>query len=214
MNESFELFTFPIWRSLCRRLSLSASIERSNDRFIQQNSSVVCSFAETSNLNGIISYLTKKFGGNLIDSDFVTITASSIGNPQIYPLQQVVDFKSRRFFFTKDEANSWICYHFKNMLVKVNQYSIRTCCEDNSNHLRSWILEGSKDGLKWVKIDDRINDTSLNSKGAIATFAVSEECQQEFQMIRLRQTGKTSNGYDVLRVSAIEFFGVLKEVNE
>jgi hypothetical protein len=72
-------------------------------------------------------------------------------------------------------------------------------------------LEGSQDGLSWVTIDDRKNDTSLNSQGAISTFSISEDLQEEFQQIRLRQTGKNSNGNDYLFVNAIEFFGVLKE---
>jgi hypothetical protein len=51
----------------------------------------------------------------------------------------------------------------------------------------------------------------LNSQGAISTFSISESFQEEFPQIRLRQTGKNSSGYDHLIVSAIEFFGVLKE---
>jgi hypothetical protein len=72
-------------------------------------------------------------------------------------------------------------------------------------------LEGSHDGLSWVTIDDRQNDTSLNSQGAISTFSISEDFQEAFQQIRLRQTGKDSSGDDTLIVNSIEFFGVLKE---
>jgi hypothetical protein len=93
----------------------------------------------------------------------------------------------------------------------VTQYSIQNRWDDIGNYLRSWTLEGSKDGLKWVKIDDRQNDTSLNSQGAISAFSISESFEEEFRMIRFRQTGKNSSGYDYLIVNAIEFFGVLKE---
>jgi hypothetical protein len=62
-----------------------------------------------------------------------------------------------------------------------------------------------------VKLDDRQNDTSLNSTGAISTFSISEGFQEEFRQIRLRQTGKNSYGNDQIVVNAIEFFGVLKE---
>jgi hypothetical protein len=73
-------------------------------------------------------------------------------------------------------------------------------------------LEGSEDGLIWVKIDDRTNDTSLNSQGAISSFSISEGFQSEFRMIRLRQTRKNSSGSDRLLVEAIAFFGILKEL--
>jgi hypothetical protein len=97
------------------------------------------------------------------------------------------------------------------MQIKVTHYSIRSRRDGDSEHVRSWTSEGSKDGLKWVKIDDRQNDRSLNGKGAISTFSISESFEEEFGMIRLRQTGKNNTGTDYLTVNAIEFFGVLKE---
>jgi hypothetical protein len=211
INSSFDFLTFPIWRSLCHRLSLSVSIDFSNPRFHEKFSSVVCPFVETSNLDGIISYLTKRFGGHVIDRNIVSITASSVGSPQCYPVRHVADFENQFFFCTKNEANSWICYDFKDMQIKVTHYSIRTIRSSNTHHLRSWRLEGSNDGLKWVKIDDHQNDTSLNSQGAISTFSISEGFEEEFRMIRLRHTGKYSNDTDQLVVNAIEFFGVLKK---
>jgi hypothetical protein len=81
INESFDFLTFPIWRSLCHHLSLSVSIDISNDLFHDKFSSVVCLFVETSNFDGILSYLTKRFEGHVIDRDIVSITASSFNNP-------------------------------------------------------------------------------------------------------------------------------------
>jgi hypothetical protein len=215
ISESFDLLTFPIWHSLCPRLSLSVSNESLNecsiDRFVDKFSSVVCGFDQNSKQNGIISYLTKRYGGHVIDRNIVSITASSIPNSQSYPLRHIADFSNQSYFLMKNEANSWICYDFKDMQIKVTHYSIRSRRDGNDSHLRSWTLEGSQDGLILVKIDDRTNDTSLSSQGAISSFSISESVQTEFRMIRLRQTGKNSSGYDQLVVNAVEFFGVLKE---
>jgi E3 ubiquitin-protein ligase HECTD1 len=147
----------------------------------------------------------------VIDRNIVSITASSIGNPQSYPLRHVADFENQSCFATNNEANSWICYDFKDMQIKVTHYSIRTRRDANNGHLRFWILEGSQDGLSWVTIDDRQNDTSLNSEGAISTFSISQNFQKAFRQVRLRQTGKNTSGTDNLIVNSIEFFGVLKE---
>jgi E3 ubiquitin-protein ligase HECTD1 len=138
------------------------------------------------------------------------ITASSVADPQYYPLRNVADFENQSMFYTNNEINSWICYDFNNRLIKLTHYSIRTRRDYSGHHLRSWILEGSIDGLKWVKIDDRWNDTSLNSAGAISTFSIAEGFQEEFRMIRLRQMGMNSTNTDELVVNAVEFFGVLK----
>jgi hypothetical protein len=208
INESFDFLTFPIWRSLCHRLSLSVSIDFSIDRFVCKPF-CVCRFNPNSNQDGIISYLTKRFGGHVIDRNIVSITTSSVANHRSHPLRHVAGFMNQTCFYTNCEACSWKCYDFKDMQIKVTHYSIRTLRDGNDSHLRSWTLEGSKDGLKWMKIDDRRNDTSLNSKGAISTFSISEGCEEEFRMIRLLQTGKNSSDNDYLVVNAIEFFGVL-----
>jgi hypothetical protein len=223
INESFDFLTFPIWRSLCHRLSLSVlnvsnvsnisniSNESLCDRFVKKYSSIVCSFGAIEDLNGIISYLTKRFGGHVIDRDIVSITASGFYDAQSYPLRNVADFENRSLFITNNIANSWICYDFKDMRIKLTQYSIRARLDGYpGEHLRFWTLEGSKDGLTWIEIDDRKNDTSLNSKGMISTFLISIRYDEGFRMIRLRQTGKDSNGVDYLTLSAIEFFGVLE----
>jgi hypothetical protein len=75
-------------------------------------------------------------------------------------------------------------------------------------------LEGSNDGLTWVRIDDRQNDTSLSTQGASFIFSISVEFEEEFRMIRLRQTGKNTGGHYHLIVSAIELFGVLKGLKQ
>jgi hypothetical protein len=92
INESFDFLTFSIWRSLCHRLSSSVLTDFSNDRFCDKSSSVVCCFAPNSNLDGIISYLTKRFGGHVIDRNIVSITASSFGGPLSRPFRHVADF--------------------------------------------------------------------------------------------------------------------------
>jgi hypothetical protein len=214
ITNSFDFLTFPIWCSLCSRLSLSVLIDCSNDRFFDEYSSVVCPFQPPLNLDGLISYLTKRFGGHVIDRDIVSITASSFHHSQSYPIRNIANLQDQSIFHSSNEANAWICYDFKDRRIKVIHYSIRARCDYDGYYLRSWTLEGSKDGLSWVKIDDRTNDTSLNYLGVISTFSISSDFQNEFRMIRLRMTGKDSSGTNHIVVSAIEFFGVLKELKQ
>jgi hypothetical protein len=72
-------------------------------------------------------------------------------------------------------------------------------------------LEALTDGLRWVEIDDRANDTSLNSKRAISTSSISEDFQKEFGRIHLRLTRKNGSDGDYLEVNGIKFLEVLKE---
>jgi hypothetical protein len=110
-------------------------------------------------------------------------------------------------FCTQNTPNSWICYDFKDMRVTLTHYSVRSRHDDNSNHLRSWILEGSIDCKSWVEMDHHMNDSSLASQGAIATFPISST--SDYQYIRLRHIGLSSSNCHNLVVNAIEFYGIL-----
>jgi hypothetical protein len=114
IDESFYFLSFPIWRSLSRRLSFPVSIDLSTDRFIDELYSVSCNYSlsESGSLNGIISYLTKKHCGHVMDRDVISITSSSAVSAQSYPLRNLADFQNETYFATSNLPNSWICYDF------------------------------------------------------------------------------------------------------
>jgi hypothetical protein len=60
----------------------------------------------------------------------------------------MIDIQISDYFHTKDAANSWICYDFKDIQIKVTHYSIRSRRDGDGDHLRFWTLKGSKDGLR------------------------------------------------------------------
>jgi hypothetical protein len=97
------------------------------------------------------------------------------------------------------------------MKVKPTHYSIRSLYKGrvNSHNLKTWTVEGSNDGTAWIRLDERTNNSELNSKNAIATFAISQP--QPVRMIRLQQTGPNHNGKNCLSISSFEVFGTLLE---
>jgi hypothetical protein len=70
-------------------------------------------------------------------------------------------------------------------------------------------IEGLIGGSNWIEIDRRDNNNDLNGKNISRQFAISHP--DEFQMIRLRQTGKNHAGSDCLIFSAFELFGTFLE---
>jgi hypothetical protein len=78
------------------------------------------------------------------------------------------------------------------MRIKPIHSSIHSLRNVTSNHLRSWMLEGSMDGQSWQELDRQENNTVLNSQGATATFSISRS--SEIQMVRLRQLSQNSSG--------------------
>jgi hypothetical protein len=159
---------------------------------------------------GIISYLTKKHGGNVHEKGIVTITSKSVysdGDPK-WALKNVADLTSEtsdRAFLSKGEPGQWVCWDFREMRVRPTHYTIRTFS------LKSWVVEGSLDGESWTEIDQQTNNQDFKDGTATASFAVSKTGECRF--IRLTETGKTHPPFpgDSLLLCAVEFFGTLSE---
>jgi hypothetical protein len=154
---------------------------------------------EAKSLDGIISYLTKKHGGNVQEKGIVTITSKSC---PYNDLKNVADLTSDAKFCSKNEPGQWVCWDFGEMRVRPTHYTIKGAW------LKSWVVEGSLDGSSWTEID-RQTDNQDFCDWNTASFAVSKPA--EFRFIRLTQTDKNHRGYDWLILRAVEFFGTLSE---
>jgi hypothetical protein len=175
------------------------------DRYVHRSFSP----REGSPLDGILSYLAGESGCNLHENNIVRVTASSAHwSATDRLLKDVVDFKSSsRGFAANNGANSWICFDFKNHRIKPTHYSVRSRTDNDWNHLRSWVFEGSNDGASGWELDRHANDTRLNGQGSTATFAIDKS--NEVGLIRIRQTGVNSSGDNHLIVKSIELFGTV-----
>jgi hypothetical protein len=160
-------------------------------------------FSNTDPLDGIISHLTRRCGGNVHEKQIVNITSKSMICDS---LQNPADLTVDSFFQSKDEQGQWICWDFRDTIVRPTHYTIKGCL------LISWVLEGSLDGKLWTEMHRRASTSDfsvghLNAK--IASFAVSNSADCRF--IRLTQTGKNHYGTDYLVIHAFEVFGTLLE---
>jgi hypothetical protein len=194
-----------IWHRISRRLVLQ--IKKKIVHISRHNSEDI-SFPYTREepLNGIISYLRKKYGGNVHESQVVNVTASST---YLGPASVVADLQDRSYFISGNDPNQWICYDFKDMYVHITGYSIRSsnCEYARYCYPKSWVVEGSDDGIEWKEFDRHENNSQLKGRSSLASFEVVKS--SEVRMVRLRQTGKNYNDNDTLEISALELFGSL-----
>jgi hypothetical protein len=209
ISNSFDCFSFEIWSALSHRLKLPVISTVQNDRIGKLVNKIHCPFSQNCPFVGIISYLTRTCGGNIEDHKIIALNSSGIGNPTNCPRRNLVDFENRNGFITSLEANAWISYDFKDRRVNLTHYSIRSRRDYNGYHLRSWALDGSMDGQSWTELDVQMNNTTLNSPGAFASFSISQS--SAFRLIRLRQLSKNSSNYLSLMINSMEFFGTLIE---
>jgi hypothetical protein len=153
-------------------------------------------------LEGMISYLTKKHGGNVHEKGIVTITSKSVwkDNSQFAP-KNVADLASREYFSSKPGEGQWICWDFCEMRARPTHYTM------GKDLPGSWIAEGSLDGKIWTELDRKIR-TQDETKN-LASFAVATPVECRF--IRITHTGTADGGDTMLLLTAVEFFGTLFE---
>lgn len=210
-----------IWNSICERLKMK--IERGNkeinsnsDRYQTQ---VIDIKYEGNGLKGIISYLNKKSKNkrNSIDHskieselfESVSVTSSTTYSNSYAP-ENVLQLENDSLFGSKNQPDQWICFDFKDNLVQVKSYSIRSSnfWGQNQEHPRNWILECSNDKKRWKTIDKRTDCNELNEKGVTKTFIVESQ-HKKSRYFRLKQTGENCKGNYCFNISAVEFFGKL-----
>jgi hypothetical protein len=202
MSTSFEFFTFSLWESFHNRLFCVAPATPPKI--------VICPYHKGRPLQGIISYLTDKYQGNVHTLRIVNITASSVGDISRSHLPELVaDLHSDTNFFTKGEPNQWICYDFRDSSVRPTHYSLLSYLTQAGNHPRNWVIEGSNDGKLWIEFDRREENNELNGRSQTAIFQMSKS--EEVRMIRLRQHKLNHRQNHFLNIAAFELFGNLFE---
>jgi hypothetical protein len=207
--ESFEvfrdLFSMGIWQAICVRLGLKVSPESLNRRLTFPTERIVPSGDQC--LDGIIAHLTRKHSGNVHDRGI--ISASSSTTHDNYIARNATELNTKSYFSCLNEPNQWLCYDFKDRLIRLTHYSIHAHSDDY--YLRDWRIEGSDDNLNWSCLDQR-HDSTTNDGHPIGTFSVSKENECEYRFIRLFQTGKCARNDDFLSLYAFEVFGDLIEI--
>jgi hypothetical protein len=190
-------------------LLLAVSTEVPNDRVaVPEVHSLRFSPTSDSPLNGIISHLTSKYGGNIHDRGVVVASASSTN---WNPAKNVLDLQNRDSCFqSENKANGWICIDFKDMRVIPTHYSILSYTVGPGYYNpKSWCFEVSDDGNKWTEVHRCANSNDLNGNSLIGTYSVSTSMKYGF--LRFRQTGKDHSNNDYLFLSGLEIFGTLFE---
>jgi hypothetical protein len=151
---------------------------------------------------GIISSLTRACGGNVHDKGIVAIRSKSVYDADHSP-SHVADLTSSRNFYSNHYFDQWVCWDFRDRRVCASGYIICTTL------LKSWVVEGSLDGVYWTSLDRQNNNPAFKNGWATSAFPCSR--QREFRFIRLTQTGKNHFHVDYLRLRAAEFFGAVSE---
>lgn len=218
-NESLELFinkikledmSVDIWQLFRDRLSSKTSKKVNS---IGRYNFEVKEFKHEKEFNGIMHYLTSETGSNIHDNGTIEINSNSIRS-NCHP-KNLVDFNKSNNYDSLDEGDAKIVFDFKEKLVQIDSYSIKTNdTGPNGSHLKNWVVEVSNDAKNWVEIDCHENDPTLNGPNIISNFTVKKSKKEFYRFIQLRQTGNSWYqfcNHNRFWFFLIEFFGKLKQ---
>jgi hypothetical protein len=163
-------------------------------------------FLDGSPLNGIISFLTRKVGGNIHTRGIVNISSSGDRSKHCW---QVADHDWTGYWGTANEPNSWISFDFKGRRVSLSHYTLKSHTGWRDFFVE-WVIEGSHDSQSWMELDRR-STRDLASRSIVKTYPCSNTASTGFRHLRMRQTGPTSDNLHFLLLANIEFFGELRE---
>jgi hypothetical protein len=180
---------------------LRADLNAAKERLSHSSVKVKCPLKEGKPLDGIISYLTRKHGGNVHNKGIVTITSkSALSNSGV---RNIADLTAASFFRSKDEPSQWVLWDFQERRARPAAYTIK------ADQLKSWTLEGSLDGESWNSLDRKIDTKDLKGQTKVASFHISNA--SEYRFLRLTQTDKNHDGSNMLALYSVEFFGAIFE---
>jgi hypothetical protein len=152
-------------------------------------------------LDGIIAFLERRSGGNVIEKGIVS---AGPGNTP----KNAFDFHNLESgYYHCASADQWLAIDFKDMGIHVTDYSVQLHPNGGCGP-KSWCLDGSDDGDTWFTLDTRTGRSQSQDTARPSTFSVATPhyCHH----LRFRKTegwhDGCCNGFTIV---AIEFFGYI-----
>jgi hypothetical protein len=139
-----------VWDSLCRRLR--CKIDFSN---VDVNRGHFCGLFRFTDqpFCGILSHVTSVCGGNVHEREIVEMTCSLSSRSDCW---RVADHSWTDYWYSNNEANSWICFNFKSRHLQLQHYTLKS--SKSGCYFTDWVIEGSNDGSVWIVLDVRHTD--------------------------------------------------------
>jgi len=141
------------------------------------------------------------------DRGAVKCSASSMQNDSD-PVSSIVGLSCVRCV-TQAKPNQCFKIVFIDHVVCPTHYSLKHYSSWDTEALRSWKFEASKDGINWICLKEHINDGALDRKGATHTWEIIPKPVDSFSQFRIFMTDVNSNNHWYCAVSGFEIYGIL-----
>lgn len=168
-------------------------------------------------LDGIISYLKKTLGENLIQEGKLKLSSGhepvdgSIENIIKYDKKNIDEYFQNYFSSGLKESEGWIEFDFVDKKINLTSYTMRTssCGVNDMYHPKTWRVIGSNDKINWDVINKQISNPALNGRYKQHRFEC-EPTQQYYRYIRYIQdeSWMPDRAYNIF-LTCFELFGTI-----
>ena len=160
--------------------------------------------------NGVISYLTRKYGGNVNDRGVVKVFGSEAARMDYtrYHPKNVADLTDMNSYFLSDDApEPWVGYNFQELRVIPTSYSV-TYIEPifGRPRLPALQFQVSNDLKSWRTLDSR---DRKELKRQPPNFRICPVPTERFQYVRIKVPARVGNCQ--ICITAFEVYGTLFE---
>uniref|UniRef100_A0A0K8T796 E3 ubiquitin-protein ligase n=1 Tax=Lygus hesperus TaxID=30085 RepID=A0A0K8T796_LYGHE len=110
---------------------------------------------------------------------------------------------------TNDDKRAWFSIDLGVWIIP-SCYTLRHARGYGRSALRSWLFQGSKDGINWITLYTHVDDCSLNDPGSCASWPLEGNNEESIRHVRIQQTGKNASGQThYLSLSGFEIYGTV-----
>lgn len=206
----FYYLTNDTWKSLNKRLLLDPTKAYKLPETKRYQKSIKIDYNFSNQFTGLLNHIRTKNPNSIFNE--IKITSSSLyKNDEEYSPQNVIQYENSNVeFCTSSQKNSWLCFDFIDHQIEPNYYLIRACdYKKNSDHPKSWVIEGSNDDINWDLLDTQNNNSNLNGANFVASFSIKNPDSKKYRFLRMRQLESWCSNNDFFNINNIEFFGTL-----
>ena len=168
--------------------------------------SVVAEYCPDHTCSGIFGTMNRKIGLNVTEIGFIFISSQPSISMPVTSITSSLRFSPGTRYVSVNVPNSWVCFDCRKWWIQPTHYRI-TSGPDETMQLRSWILEGSNDRVRWFLLDERRMD--VDKKPADSVYKCMDfNCFRYFKIV---QTSPNSSGTNNLAIAQFDIFGEARQ---
>ena len=195
--------------------------ERSSYGFIRslENGPVTFNHTNDFDTNGLLYWMGTNGGScpdwvNPATYGLVVVTSSEGRSLPYGKLEDILSRDANALnCHTNDDRRAWFAVDL-GVWLQPSAYTLRHARGYGRSALRSWQLQGSKDGVNWVVLSEHRGDERLGEPGSTATWRI-EGGGQAVRHVRIQQMGRNASAQThYLSLSGFEIYGTATGVCE